>query len=253
MKVFVISIEEENSLRLNTFLCQSFFQNGNLEYTKVGVKGGELSAKEYFELAVKGRDKPLTPGELGCTLSHLAALKRFLETSDEFALILEDDAILKNDLSYQMLSDGLSKIDLPKNLLLSIGGIQMKECRKVRGKFCEFSLLNKKVLKVVPDFYHRVNYTVSYIVDRKMAKTLLEYHKPVRRADDWSYLYDFDTSSNILMTYLVDHPVVKKGEGNKSLSLIENERVDNTSILKSKYGSGIRKNLAKLINSKYNL
>ncbi|MDM1284478.1 glycosyltransferase family 25 protein [Acinetobacter towneri] len=253
MKVFVISIEEENSLRLNTFLCQSFFQNGNLEYTKVGVKGGELSAKEYFELAVKGRDKPLTPGELGCTLSHLAALKRFLETSDEFALILEDDAILKNDLSYQMLSDGLSKIDLPKNLLLSIGGIQMKECRKVRGKFCEFSLLNKKVLKVVPDFYHRVNYTVSYIVDRKMAKTLLEYHKPVRRADDWSYLYDFDTSSNILMTYLVDHPVVEKGEGNKSLSLIENERVDNTSILKSKYGSGIRKNLAKLINSKYNL
>lgn len=253
MKVFVISIEEENSLRLNTFLCQSFFQNGNLEYTKVGVKGGELSAKEYFELAVKGRDKPLTPGELGCTLSHLAALKRFLETSDEFALILEDDAILKNDLSYQMLSDGLSKIDLPKNLLLSIGGIQMKECRKVRGKFCEFSLLNKKVLKVVPDFYHRVNYTVSYIVDRKMAKTLLEYHKPVRRADDWSCLYDFDTSSNILMTYLVDHPVVEKGEGNKSLSLIENERVDNTSILKSKYGSGIRKNLAKLINSKYNL
>ena len=48
MKVFVISIEEENSLRLNTFLCQSFFQNGNLEYTKVGVKGGELSAKEYY-------------------------------------------------------------------------------------------------------------------------------------------------------------------------------------------------------------
>ena len=55
------------------------------------------------------------------------------------------------------------------------------------------------------------------------------------------------------MTYLVDHPVVEKGEGNKSLSLIENERVDNTSTLKSKYGSGIRKNLAKLINSKYNL
>ncbi|MDM1735056.1 MULTISPECIES: glycosyltransferase family 25 protein [Acinetobacter] len=253
MKVFVISIEEENSLRLNTFLCQSFFQNGNLEYTKVGVKGGELSAKEYFELAVKGRDKPLTPGELGCTLSHLAALKRFLETSDEFALILEDDAILKNDLSYQMLSDGLNKIDLPKNLLLSIGGIQMKECRKVRGEFCDFSLLDKKVLKVVPDFYHRVNYTVSYIVDRKMAKTLLEYHKPARRADDWSYLYDFDSSTNILMTYLVDHPVIEKGEGNKSLSLIENERVDNTSTLKSKYGSGIRKNLAKFKYETYKI
>ena len=253
MKVFVISIEEENSLRLNTFLCQSFFQNGNLEYTKVGVKGGELSAKEYFELAVKGRDKPLTPGELGCTLSHLAALKRFLETSDEFALILEDDAILKNDLSYQMLSDGLSKIDLPKNLLLSIGGIQMKECRKVRGKFCEFSLLNKKVLKVVPDFYHRVNYTVSYIVDRKMAKTLLEYHKPARRADDWSYLYDFDTSSNILMTYLVDHPVIDKGERDQGLSIIESERNTTADLLKSKYGTNLRKSIAKIKFKKFTI
>lgn len=253
MKVFVISIEEENSLRLNTFLCQSFFQNGNLEYTKVGVKGGELSAKEYFELAVKGRDKPLTPGELGCTLSHLAALKRFLETSDEFALILEDDAILKNDLSYQMLSDGLSKIDLPKNLLLSISGIQMKECRKVRGKFCEFSLLNKKVLKVVPDFYHRVNYTVSYIVDRKMAKTLLEYHKPARRADDWSYLYDFDTSSNILMTYLVDHPVIDKGERDQGLSIIESERNTTADLLKSKYGTNLRKSIAKIKFKKFTI
>lgn len=253
MKVFVISIEEENSLRLNTFLCQSFFQNGNLEYTKVGVKGGELSAKEYFELAVKGRDKPLTPGELGCTLSHLAALKRFLETSDEFALILEDDAILKNDLSYQMLSDGLNKIDLPKNLLLSIGGIQMKECRKVRGKFCDFSLLDKKVLKVVPDFYHRVNYTVSYIVDRKMAKTLLEYHKPARRADDWSYLYDFDTSSNILMTYLVDHPVIDKGERDQGLSIIESERNTTADLLKSKYGTNLRKSIAKIKFKKFTI
>ena len=253
MKVFVISVEEENSPRLNTFLCQSFFQNGNLEYTKIGVKGGELSAKEYFELAVKGRDKPLTPGELGCTLSHLAALKRFLETSDEFALILEDDAILKNNLSYQMLSDGLSKIDLPKNLLLSIGGIQMKECRKVRGKFCDFSLLDKKVLKVVPDFYHRVNYTVSYIVDRKMAKTLLEYHKPARRADDWSYLYDFDTSSNILMTYLVDHPVIDKGERDQGLSIIESERNTTADLLKSKYGTNLRKSIAKIKFKKFTI
>ena len=253
MKVFVISIEEENSPRLNSFLCQPFFQNGNLEYTKVGVKGGELSAKEYFELAVKGREKPLTPGELGCTLAHLAALMKFLETRDEFALILEDDAILKNNLSYQMLSDGLSKIDLPQNLLLSIGGIQMKECRKVRGKFCDFSLLDKKVLKVVPDFFHRVNYTVSYIVDRKMAKNLLEYHKPVRRADDWSYLYDFDSSSNILMTYLVDHPVIDKGERDQGLSIIESERNTTADLLKSKYGTNLRKSIAKIKFKKFTI
>ena len=152
-----------------------------------------------------------------------------------------------------MLSDGLNKIDLPKNLLLSIGGIQMKECRKVRGEFCDFSLLDKKVLKVVPDFYHRVNYTVSYIVDRKMAKTLLEYHKPARRADDWSYLYDFDTSSNILMTYLVDHPVIDKGERDQGLSIIESERNTTADLLKSKYGTNLRKSIAKIKFKKFTI
>ncbi|CAM2969628.1 glycosyltransferase family 25 protein [Acinetobacter celticus] len=253
MKVFIISIEEQNSPRLNKFLSQPFFEQGNLKYTKLGVKGGELSAKQYFEDAVKGRSSPLTPGELGCTLSHLNALENFLKTDEEYILILEDDAILPVDLSLEILEEELKKIKLPKNTLFSLGGIQMKECHKVRGKYCNFSLFGKKVLEVVPDFYHRVNYTVSYIVDRKMAKTLLEYHKPIRRTDDWSYLCDFDSSVNILMTYLVDHPVIEKGEVNKNLSTIENERVDNIQILSSKYGFGIRKNLAKLKYKTYKI
>ena len=95
MKIFIISIEEEKSPRLQVFLQQPFFQHNKLEYTKIGIKGGELSAKQYFELAVKGRSNSLTPGELGCTLSHLEALRVFLESSDEYALVLEDDAILR--------------------------------------------------------------------------------------------------------------------------------------------------------------
>ncbi len=77
MKIYVISIEEENSPRLSKFLSQNFFEQGNLPITRVGIKGGDLSAKEYFERAVKGRETPLTPGELGCTLSHLKALQFF--------------------------------------------------------------------------------------------------------------------------------------------------------------------------------
>ena len=224
MKVFVISIEEENSPRLTQFLNQPFFKNGQVPFKKFGIKGKDLTAKQYFEQAVKGRSSPLTPGELGCTLSHLMALKFFLNTNENFALILEDDAILPNDLTLINLEEEISKVNLPSNVLFSLGGIQMKECRKVRGKVCDFNLFNKKVLEVVPDFYHRFNYTVSYIVDRKMAKTLLEYHQPIRRTDDWSYLYDFDSSVNLLATYIVDHPVIEKGEDNQVLSLIENER-----------------------------
>ncbi|KGT46939.1 glycosyltransferase family 25 protein [Acinetobacter sp. HR7] len=133
MKTFIISIEEENSARLNKFLNQPFFQKDNLTFEKVGVKGGDLSAKEYFELGVKGRSRPLSPSMVGCTLSHLEAMRKFLDSSEDFALILEDDAILPNDFSADLLEQQLKQMQLSPQFLFSIGGIQMKECRKVRG------------------------------------------------------------------------------------------------------------------------
>ncbi|UDM38764.1 hypothetical protein LIS44_02995 [Acinetobacter haemolyticus] len=71
MKTFIVSIEEETSPRLLKFLSQPFFKKGQLAYVKVGVKGGELTAKQYFDLGVKGRSRPLSPSMVGCTLSHI--------------------------------------------------------------------------------------------------------------------------------------------------------------------------------------
>ena len=143
------------------------------------------------------------------------------------------------------------KSQFPSNLLFSLGGIQMKECLNVRGKIQNFKFLNRSVLKVVPDFYHRVNYAVAYIVDRDMATTLIGYHQPMRKADDWSYLFDFNSKSNILMTHLIDHPEIELGEKDLQISAIEAERFIAEDIPQSKYGVGLRKNLAKLSSNKY--
>lgn len=251
MQIYVVTIEDEKSPRLSKFLNQNFFEQGNLPITKVGIKGGELSAKEYFDKAVKGRLKALTPGELGCTLSHIKALELFLASEEDFALILEDDAILPDGFTIESLNTELSRLRLPSNVLFSFGGIQMKESRKVRGEIKEYTIFDKAILEVVPDFYHRVNYTVSYLVDRPMAQTLLNYHKPIRKADDWSYLFDFDPTSHILMSFIIDHPVIESGESSTQLSSIESERVGGYKLMKSKYGTSIRKNIAKLMSKKY--
>lgn len=251
MQIYVVTIEDEKSPRLSKFLNQNFFEQGNLPITKVGIKGGELSAKEYFEMAVKGRSQPLTPSELGCTLSHLKALEFFLESEDEYALIFEDDAILPDDLTIDKLKEELEKVSLPSNLLFSLGGIQMKECLKTRGEFKDYNFLNKKVLEVVPDFFHRACYAFAYVVDRKMAETLLKYHHKIRKADDWSYLFDFDSTVHILMSFIVDHPVIETGEKDVMLSRLESERVKSNDLEKSKYGNGLRKNLAKILKQNY--
>ena len=251
MQVFIISIEDENSPRLNNFLAQPFFQNGKLPFKKIGIKGGEISAKAYFEQAVKGRSKPLTPAELGCSLSHVEALKSFLATDDRYALIFEDDAIIPKNMTINKLESALDKMVWTENTLLSLGGIQMKECLKVRGEIKDSNFLDQRLLEVIPDFYHRVNYAMAYIVDRTMACTLINYHQPIRKADDWSYLFDFNDQSHLLMTYLIDHPEIKVGEKNLQMSTIEAERVVAEDIPQSKYGAGLRKNLAKLSSRKY--
>ncbi|RKG33859.1 glycosyltransferase family 25 protein [Acinetobacter guerrae] len=252
MQIYIISIEKDDSERLQKFLKQFFFKNLDQSYKKIGIKGADLSAKQYFEQAVKGREIALTPGELGCTLSHLQAIELFLKTEDEYAFIIEDDAILPNNLTLELLKKEIKKFDLSSKTLFSLGGIQMKESRKVRGHFRAELFLQKKVLEVVPDYYHRVNYTMAYIVDREMARTLLAYHHlTLRRADDWSYLFDFDNQVHLLMTHIVDHPVIEKGEINEYLSVIEAERTDRLSLKKSQYGSSIKRSFIKLYTHTY--
>lgn len=251
MKIFVISIEDENSSRLKKFLDQAFFEKGQLPVTKIGIKGGDLSAKEYFELGVKGRSKPLSPSMVGCTLSHLAAVKEFLTTDDQYALIMEDDAILPDDLTIEKLSAELTRLKLPKNTLFSIGGIRMKECRKVRGTILDQEFLSQKILKVSPDFYQRICYAVAYIVDREIAQTLIDYHHPLRAADDWRCLTDFNETASILMTAIVDHPVILAGEQDNQLSSIEKERVSSSDVPVSHFGTSLRYNIAKFFYKKY--
>ncbi len=251
MQIYIISIEQADSERLNQFLQQPFFQSLKQPYNKIGIKGAELSAKFYFEKAVKGREQALTPGELGCTLSHLQALKEFLKTDDAYAFILEDDAILPPHLTVDALTQELNRIQLPAKTLFSLGGIQMKESRKTRGTIMPYQLFEKKILEVNPDFYHRVNYAMAYVVDRKMAEVLLGYHEPLRRADDWSYLFDFDQQVHLMMTHVVDHPVIQKGESDERLSAIEAERVDRTDLPVSQYGTPLRYTLGKFKYATY--
>lgn len=251
MNIYIISVEDEKSSRWLGFTQQAFIKHLAQDFIKVGVRGADLPTKQYFELGVKGRSTALTPGEVGCTLSHLKALEYFLASEEEYALILEDDAIIADDLNLETLSKALKDMQPAKNFLFSLGGIQMKECLKVRGNILNQLFLNKPVLQVAPDFYHRVCCTVAYIVDRDMAETLIQYHAKLRRADDWSYLFDFDHSAHIYMAHIIDHPIIAAGTSNLSLSLIEAERDTQAALKSSRYGSSLRKNIAKLFYKKY--
>lgn len=66
------------------------------------VDGRSLSADAQHEIDAGNFERGLTSGEVGCALSHVAALRRFLETDRKFVLILEDDTILEKDFKHHL-------------------------------------------------------------------------------------------------------------------------------------------------------
>ena len=58
-------------------------------YTRVSAYDGR---EDDLSDIIKGRyPSDMTSGEIGCTTSHLKALKEFLKTDEKYALIMEDD------------------------------------------------------------------------------------------------------------------------------------------------------------------
>lgn len=73
------------------------FEKTGISYHRISaVDAKNLKGDEYI---VKNRyDRDLIPGEIGCYLSHVVTLQEFLKSDAAFALIIEDDAVLPENL-----------------------------------------------------------------------------------------------------------------------------------------------------------
>jgi glycosyl transferase family 25 len=199
--IYFISIEGDDFRRTELKNCFPKFYPKML-WVKA-VNGKSLSAKEYFFYAqkyLKNNKKLITPSELGCTLSHIKALKNFLITDEDYCLILEDDVIgCDQDI---ILLENLVNI-LPENSLMLCGGQE--------GLSFDKYILGKEIgdnIFSIPRFSTKfLSRTCCYIVDKKAAKKILMSHDDnLKVADHW---YDIFTNNNInfLFFNLFKHPV----------------------------------------------
>lgn len=169
------------------------------------VMGKELTAGEYYQHLVKSRTaekgRPMTPGEVGCALSHIKACKALLETDAEYGLILEDDVIGDDNRIEQVF--GLINL-LPRDVLLLCGGQNGLDIRKYQlGK-----VVNKETgLYEVAGFSQQ--YTTRaccYVVSRSFAQTVIrEQSEFLRLADDWTWFLNKGDASMYYVN-LFDHP-----------------------------------------------
>lgn len=94
-KTFVINLERSPERLQN---IQSELQREGIEFHRIAAIDGKslpLGQHGYgLQVDTSNFERELTPGEIGCALSHVAALREFLNSDADIALVLEDDVVL---------------------------------------------------------------------------------------------------------------------------------------------------------------
>lgn len=201
MDIYLISLEQD--IQRRTELAKRFPETyPKMKWIKA-INGKELIAKEYFYYMqdyLKKHNRMLTPGEVGCTLSHINALEQFIETEEKIALILEDD-IIGNDKDIEKISAIAKQLD-QNSILLCGGQTSNGNSHYQLGKKAYID----NVVKLSEFSYQYVYGTCCYVLTRESALQILASHNNyLKVADNWG-LFFFNMPFQIYYTNVLHHP-----------------------------------------------
>lgn len=112
-------------------------------------------------------------GAIGCYLSHAMLWKRFLESNDEYCIILEDDALLPDDFvaRFKIAMDSLKKLPMRDSVLWQLSRPHSVGLRNA---------LEEDTLIFTDGWaYDVVCPTTGYVLFRKSAQVLLDNAFPI--------------------------------------------------------------------------
>ena len=190
MKSEIIVINLDKS-RTRLARMHSQFRALGLNFLRLpGLQGSSLTAEEkqrhYCDrLNRRTFHLPMTPGEIGCYLSHRNAWQAILDLGLDYAVILEDDVILGDDFAHalEMVPDITESWDMIK-----LGAVSRKPVlqRTALGRLdlCRY-------LKVPISAY-------AQIVSRSGAEKLLPCRETFGRPVDVDLQYVWENSLDIL-------------------------------------------------------
>lgn len=183
MKCFIINLDRAQDRWIAT--AQKFRDLG-FDVVRVPAVDGKTLKRPFPDfspfLYFCCRGRPISAAKVACFQSHLKALKTFLETDDEFALICEDDVaplpelpeIIEKTLEYRNAWN-----------FLRLNGI--KETKGV-----DFAVLSEKYRLGVD--LKTASGNGAKIVDREAARLLLTKTLPMRLPHDVTLFYDLPIS-----------------------------------------------------------
>lgn len=222
LHLYIVSLKKDIDKR-NKII--SILESYNIDYEFIdAIYGKELSDLVRQEHIYKStgkildREFPPTPGEIGCTLSHIKTYEKIVNLNIDWACILEDDVIL--DQRFSIFFKGFSSDNLDQDSIYILGGqeglFESEITKSIRNFYIIGSQKFCKTIKSEGVIYR----TCCYMLNIKLAKKMLNlYDGDFILADDWNYLVKNNYIKSIYISDFVAHPL------DLTNSLIEHERL----------------------------
>lgn len=183
----------------------------------------------------------LTNGEIGCALSHINICEKFLASDKDWALVIEDDAILGR-LNKDIINEIIMTPSPFEIFILGYSKVLEKDEKNYYWRFPikQKAKLNTGILGI--PYSQWACGTVAYLINRSGAKKIIEqFIKEGRKvstvADDWSYL---EKICNVAIAHYRPILVFENFLNLESSLELEREKVNKNCLPKNKVVSFIR-------------
>ncbi len=181
MRTFVISLKDATERR--KLMAQQLEKLGiEFEFLDAFWGADYYDDEKFFskQLSKHYEKRLLSPGEVGCALSHLAIYKKIIEENIPYALIFEDDAVISPDILKVL-------PEIEKNI---------KQNQMITLTKCTFSY-KKGRIHLYDDYYISKPYMIKYgsiaqapgyIITKEAAEKIYSFNFPVCvPADNWGW------------------------------------------------------------------
>lgn len=201
-RCFVVNLENAVDRRKD---ISNQLENLNMEYEIFSAVNGRALPEEYID-SIYDKNKAISKAyhdlllpEMGCALSHIGIYKKMIEQDIPYALILEDDALLGQDVPevLDLLSKKIDKTDSHVVLL------------SYARRYINSKIANVNDQFKLAQIYRGVGGTHGYFLTNAAAKSLVNYLLPLWVvADKWEYFQNNKVAQiDALLPYCIGHSI----------------------------------------------
>ncbi|MEX5954459.1 glycosyltransferase family 25 protein [Providencia vermicola] len=206
--IFIVSLKKDIERRKK---ITDSLSAQKLSWVMIDAVEGKDLPSDYLNSLNFQYNKPSCANEVACSLSHQLIYKKIVNSNYEWAIILEDDAIISDKLSdlVKQLNNEKTSL-LKKNNIYLLGGQEGLNSRKRLS----LSFFNK--IKIGNVVFRKVTYkpsklfrTCCYLIHRDECEKLITlFDKAYYVADSWNLFYKLKIVDGYFLTEIIEHPIL---------------------------------------------